>query len=212
MNKHFLAFAILLLFNFCTNVEVGETIKLPQPDREGGMPFYKALNLRKSSRNFDETKDISIQTLSQALWTCYGFGESTSRTVPSAKAWYPFLVYVFLKDGVYQYYPETHELTKLLDGDYRSKTGTQTSVVTKAAVNLAFIGDLRKETIIEGDTLRRLGCKLDIGHLSQVLYLFASANDMKGVVRGNFDEATILNLLGLDQKYYYLPLTFSLGY
>ena len=211
MNHNFLTFAILLLFNFCTNVEVGETIQLPQPDREGGMPFYKALNLRKSSRNFDETKDISIQTLSQALWSCYGFGESTSRTVPSAKAWYPFLVYVFLKDGVYQYNPETHELTKLIDGDHRSKTGTQTSLVTKAAVNLVFIGDLRKETIIQ-ENIRRLGCQLDIGHISQVLYLFASANDMKGVVRGNFNEATIINLLGLDQKNYYIPLCFSLGY
>ena len=212
MNKFFFTFAILLFFNFCTNIEVGETIKLPEPDREGGMLLYKALSLRKSSRNFDETKDISITTLSQALWSCYGIGETTSRTVPSSKGWYPFFVYAFLKDGVYQYNPETHELTKLFDGDHRSKTGTQTSVVTKAAVNLVFVGDLQKETIMQGDKIRRLACRMDMGHVSQNLYLFASANSMKGVVRGEFNEKTILDLFGFDQKNYYIPLCFSLGY
>ena len=212
MNKFFFTFAILLLFNFCTNIEVGETIKLPEPDREGGMLLYKALSLRKSSRNFDETKDISITTLSQALWSCYGIGETTSRTVPSSKGWYPFIIYVFLESGVYQYNPEKHTLTKLFDGDHRSKTGTQTSVVTKAAVNLVFVGDLQKETIMQGDTIRRLACRMDMGHVSQNLYLFASANNMKGVVRGEFNEKTILDLFGFDQKNYYIPLCFSLGY
>ena len=51
MNKYFLSLTILLLFNACINVEVGEVIKLPEPKRQGGMPLYEALNLRKSSRN-----------------------------------------------------------------------------------------------------------------------------------------------------------------
>jgi len=211
MNKKFLTFTIILLFNFCINVEVGETIKLPDPDKEGGIPLYKAFNTRKSSRDFDETKDISLTTLSQALWSCYEFGVSTSRTVPSAKAWYPFLIYLFLKDGVYLHNPDTHEITKILDGDHREVTGEQTSVITKAAVNFVFIGDLRKETIIE-EKIRRLACSYDIGHLTQVLSLFAAANDMKGLVRAGLNENIILDFLELDKTYYYVPIAFSLGY
>ena len=44
------------------------------------------------------------------------------------------------------------------------------------------------------------------------LSLFASANNMKGVIRGNFDEARIFEFLGLKQTDYYMPLAFSLGY
>ncbi len=211
MDKCFLLFTILLLFNSCYNVEVGDTIKLPEPQRVGGPSLYEAFNHRKSSRDFVES-ELSLELLSQALWCCYGYAEDGHRTVPSAKAWYPLLIYVFTKDGVFLYNPEDHELTKLFDGDHRSKTGTQTSVVTKAAVNLVFVGDLQKETIMQGDTIRRLACRMDMGHVSQNLYLFASANSMKGVVRGEFNEKTILDLFGFDQKNYYIPLCFSLGY
>ena len=39
---------------------------MPEPKREGGMPLYEALNLRKSSRNFvDSTDKITPELLSQ---------------------------------------------------------------------------------------------------------------------------------------------------
>ena len=44
------------------------------------------------------------------------------------------------------------------------------------------------------------------------LSLFASANNMKGVIRGNFVETKILQFLNLNTQDYYLPLAFSLGY
>ena len=132
MNKYLLSLTILLLFNICNNTEIGEIIQLPEPKREGGMPLYEALNNRKSLRNFNDSIKVSQEILSQALWFCYGIREGTFRTVPLAKSWYPFLVYVFLKDGVYQYNPEGHSLIKLFDGYYRHISGTKTDVVTKA--------------------------------------------------------------------------------
>ncbi len=59
---------------------------------------------------------------------------------------------------------------------------------------------------------RREVAKVDIGNLTMALSLFASANNMKGVIRGNFDEARIMEFLGLKQTDYYMPLAFSLGY
>jgi SagB-type dehydrogenase family enzyme len=213
MKKYFLVFTIFLLFNFCNN-KVGEVIKLPEPQREGGMPLYEALNHRKTSRDFNESADISLELLSQALWSCYGFAEDNHRTVPSTKGWYPFIIYVFTKDGVFKYNPENHELLKLFDDDYRILTGTQTEVVTKAAVNFVFIGDLRKESskMYDDDNLKKLAMHYDIGHISMNLYLFASANNMKSVLRGNYDSSTILKFLGLSKNDYVLDLTFSLGY
>ena len=63
MSKYFLSLTILLLFNACFNTEVGEIIKLPEPKREGGMPLYQALSLRKSLRNFDPSIKVSSETL-----------------------------------------------------------------------------------------------------------------------------------------------------
>lgn len=211
MDKLFLIFTILLLFNSCKNLEVGEVIKLPEPQREGGMSLYEAVNHRKSTRDFDGSSEFSLELLSQALWICYGYAEEGHRTVPSTKGWYPLLLYVFLKDGVYLYNPEGHELTKLFDGDYRRLTGTQPEVVNNAAVNLVFIGDLKKPTRLE-DQYRRDAIKFDIGHVSMALYLFASANNMGGVLRGNFNAEKIMKFLGLETGNYYVILTYSLGY
>ena len=133
MKKYLLSLTILLLFNTCINIEVGEVIKLPEPKREGGMPLYEALNLRKSSRIFVDSLPVTQELLSQALWSCYGIREGVYRVVPAAKSWYTFIIYVFLKTGVYTYNPEEHSLTKIIEGDHRNITGTQTSVVTKAA-------------------------------------------------------------------------------
>ena len=213
MSKYFLSLTILLLFNACINVEVGEVIKLPEPKRQGGMPLYEALNLRKSLRNFDPTIKVSEEILSQALWSCYGVREGTFRVIPAAKAWYTFIIYVFLEDGVYKYDPIEHTLLKIIDGDHREITGTQTAIVTKAPVNFLFIADLNmKGRAAEDKKLRRELAKVDIGNLTMALSLFASANHMKGVIRGNLNEKKILDFLNLSQNDYYMLLAFSLGY
>ena len=213
MRKYFLSLTILLLFNACINTEVGEIIKLPEPKREGGMPLYQALQLRKSSRNFDPSAKVPIELLSQALWSCYGVREGIFRVVPAAKTWYTFIIYVFLEDGVYKYDPINHSLLKLFDGDHREITGTQTIVVTRAAINFVFVADLKmKGRAPEDIRIRREIAKIDIGHSTMALSLFASGNDMKGVVRGEFNEKRILDFLGHNQNDYYLPLAFSLGY
>ena len=118
-----------------------------------------------------------------------------------------------LEDGVYKYDPIEHTLLKIIDGDHREITGTQTAIVTKAPVNLLFIADLNmKGRAAEDKKFRRELAKVDIGNLTMALSLFASANHMKGVIRGNFNEKMILDFLNLSQNDYYMLLAFSLGY
>ena len=213
MNKYFLFLTILLLFNICKTTDIGNVIKLPDPKRQGGMPLFEALNIRQSSRDFNDSIRVTPEIISQALWSFYGIRQGNLRTVPSSKAWYPFTVYVFLEEGVFTYNPEGHELTKIFDGDHREITGTQTEIVTKARVNFVFVADLNKPSVLpDSKEWRRKSAMADIGHVTMTLYLFAASYRMKGIARGSFDEDKILTFLGLNKEDYYLPLTFSLGY
>ena len=211
--KKFYILAILILLNSCYNIEVGETITLPAPDKEGGMTLNEALNKRHTSRDFDGSKDISLEMLSQALWSCYGPNRPNNyKTTPSAVAWYPLLVFVFLKDGVYRYVPAEHSIIKLLDGDHRAISGKQ-GYVANASVNFVFVADFYKKSAIDGDDEHKLRCiYLDTGHASMALYLFASAYNMKGVTRGMVDGDAVLDLLKINKEDYKVTLAFSLGY
>ena len=212
MNSYYFCFLILILLNFCHN-DIGDIYDLPEPKREGGLPLYEAVNNRKSQRDFDDTTKVTPEIISQALWVCYGIREGKFRTTPSAKAWYPLLTYVFLEEGVFKYNPEGHQLIKLFDGDHRSLTGTQTSVVTKARVNFVFIANFKKKSAMDGDDAHKLrSIYLDSGHVTMALSLFASANNMKGVVRAMVDTDPLLEFLRLNKEDYIFTIAYSLGY
>ena len=191
-----------------------ETIKLPDPVKEGGMPLYEALNKRHTQRDFDPTKKVTPEIISQALWSCYGINrpDSKLRTVPSAKAWLSLKPYVFLEEGVYLYNPGDHSLTQVLEGDYREYTGTQ-DFVKDARIDFVFICDFKKKSAMDpDDEHKKRSIYLDTGHVTMSLYLFAATNGMKGVSRAMVDTAKLFELLGLKEGDYYFTLAFSLGY
>ena len=212
MKKFYLIFISLLIIQFCSSYD--EIIQLPEPEKEGGMPLNEALSKRKSSRDFDPTIELTPQIISQALWSCYGPNRDKGyKTTPSANGWYPLIVYVFLEVGVYKYDPNDNTLTKIISGDYRSMTGTQTAVVTKARINFIFIADFKKKSSMDGDDEHKLrSIYLDTGHCSMALGLFAASNYMKGVPRAMVDADALLELLGLPKEDYIFTLSFSLGY
>ena len=213
MKRYFFSLAILLLLNFCYNSDPGDIIELPEPQREGGAPLYEAVNNRKSQRDFNNSIKVSAEIISQALWVCYGVREGKFRTVPSAKAWYSLLTYVFLEEGVFKYNPTGHNLIKLFNGDHRALTGTQTSVVTNARINLVFIANFRKKSAMDGDDAHKFrSIYLDSGHVTMALSLYAAANDMKGVVRAMVEPDPLLEFLRLNKEDYIFTIAYSLGY
>ena len=213
MKRYFFSLAILLLLNFCFNSDIGDIIELPEPQREGGAPLYEAVNNRKSQRDFNNSIKVSAEIISQALWVCYGVREGKFRTVPSAKAWYSLLTYVFLEEGVFKYNPTGHNLIKLFNGDHRALTGTQTSVVTNARINFVFIANFRKKSAMDGDDAHKFrSIYLDSGHVTMALSLYAAANDMKGVVRAMVEPDPLLEFLRLNKEDYIFTIAYSLGY
>ena len=215
MKRIFIVCLYLIFIKYINSrLNIGDVLQLPEPEKEGGMPLYEALNKRQSLRNFDPSIKLTPQILSQALWSCYGENRPNGfKTTPSAKAWYPLMIYIFLEEGVFKYESSNHVLIKILDGDHRDMAGTQTAVVTKARANIVLIGDLKKQSRMDDDINHKLrSIYLDSGHCTMGLSLFAASNNMKGVVRAMVDSDSLLELLGLTNEDYIFSLSYSLGY
>ena len=63
---------------------IAADIVLPEPQKKGGMPLMEAIAKRKSDRQFDASKELSAQQLSNMLWVAWGFNREGKRTVPTA--------------------------------------------------------------------------------------------------------------------------------
>ena len=76
-------------------------IKLEKPQLKGGIPLFEAFAKRKSQRDFDKNKFLSLSKLSQLLWCGYGSNrEGGFKVVPSAFHMNPLTIYCFMKCGL----------------------------------------------------------------------------------------------------------------
>ncbi len=105
-------------------------VKLEPPQKDGGMPIWQAINLRRSVRSFSGTP-LKKAALSQLLWSSQGITMESMgyefRAVPSAGALYPVETYLVIHNveeidpGTYHYGVEKHELEQLKPGDFRNE-------------------------------------------------------------------------------------------
>jgi len=168
-----------------------QDIKLPSPNKTGGKPLMEALNKRQSDRDFSD-KELSMQTLSDLLWAAYGFNREDKRTVPSSQNRQEIDLYVFLKTGVYLYDAKNQQLIQKVQGDNRTKTGSQ-PFVGVAPLNFAFVANLDKAS-------NRDAALIDCGFIAQNIYLFCASEDLISVVRGSVNKEAVHDLLGLSDN------------
>ncbi len=181
-----------------------ETIDLVEPEKTGGMPVYEALSKRKSGRNFNDEKDLSNQELSTMLWSCYGPNrENGMKTSASALGIYPYDIFVFLKDGVYNYNSEENKLIPYIEGDYREQTGLE-AWVGRASANICLVGEPSKEYVTEY-------IELDLGFCLQNMYLYCANDEIKCCARNEMNRNFLMTLLNLEESKY-IYLCFSAGY
>lgn len=179
-----------------------DPIELVEPEKTGGMPVNEALSKRKTSRNFVDKDDLSIQELSTILWACYGPNrESGLKTAPSARGVYPFELYVFLRTGIYTYDIEGNTLQPYLQGDYRANTG-EDPFVGKESMDVCVVSKLLKDYPYEKHYL-------NIGYCMENMYLYCASDNLKCCARGTYNGSSIMSLLNLDQTKYGLILCFS---
>lgn len=185
-------------------------IALPTPRMEGGKPLLQVLKDRQSSRLFS-TNALPLQLMSDLLWAGSGISrvDSGKRTAPSARNWQEIDVYVVIEDGAYLYDAKANSLRAVSKGDLRKLTGMQEFVAT-APLNLVFVADLSR---MEGATpeAQDLYSVVDVGFISQNVYLFCASEGLATVVRGSVDRDALAKALNLPSQKKII-LTQTVGY
>jgi len=101
-----------------------DTIALPEPQREGGMPLQEALNKRQSIRKYQKTA-LSQKQISSLLWSAVGVNrENGKRTVPSAMNRQEVELFLLTAEGGFYYNPQRHALQKRTSEDLRRIAGS----------------------------------------------------------------------------------------
>jgi nitroreductase len=184
----------LLLFSllFCfTAAAVAQSIDLPSPKKNGGKPLFDAISDRHSTKEFAD-KEVSLQDLSNILWSAYGFNREAKRVIPTPLNKQQLSVYVFLKDAVYLYDAKENKLIRKADGDHRRKVGSQ-NYVYDAPVNLLYMADAGAEM--------GTGSHISVGCAAQDVYLACASQGLGCVVRtGGLDPAVLRSLLKLTNR------------
>jgi len=219
MNKKlFIPFFILLVIAIFfmikpekTNGETKlmEEIKLTPPNWKGKLSLEEVLSKRRSIRDYKK-EEISFEDFSQLLWSLQGITDKLNglRTAPSAGALYPLEIYAVvgnvkgLKPGVYKYFPHSHSVKKILDGDKRKDLANsalgQESII-EGAVSFVI-------TAVYSRTTRKYSQRgeryvmIEVGHAAQNLLLQATALNLGAVPIGAFYDNKVKSVLKLNEE------------
>ncbi|MEK4032375.1 SagB/ThcOx family dehydrogenase [Methylocystis sp. IM3] len=189
--------------------EASETIVLPEPQKEGGIPLMEAISKRRSDREFSG-QELPLPLLSNLLWAAYGVNRADGhRTAPSALDAQEIDVYVALPSGAYLYDATANQLQLIASSDLRSITGYQ-DFVDDAPLDLVFVADYSRLKLVPV-ALRESYASVAAGAISQNVYLFAAGNGLATVIRAWIDREAIANALGLSHDHQVL-LSQTVGY
>lgn len=185
-------------------------IKLPEPNKTGGMPLMEALSNRKSSREFSTSKELSEQQLSDLLWAMWGVNRADNRrTAPSARNSQAMELFVVKSEGVYKYNAKNNSLELVKAGDHRNIVGMQ-DFAKKALLNILLIANT--DLLAGKDGIESLlTLNVDAGFISQNAYLYCASEGLNCVARLNIDKEEIEKVLELEKNMYPV-IALTIGY
>lgn len=175
-----------------------EVIKLPPPQKTGGLPLMEALSQRKTQRQFS-TKPLPEQTLSNLLWAADGVNRPDGkRTAPSARNYQEINIYVALKKGLFLYDPKNNTLVMKRKKDIRETVGVQ-KFTQVAPVGLIYVSDLKKLGKLNAED-QIFYSATDTGFISQNVYLFCASEKLATVVMGWVDKPALKKEMELSDE------------
>lgn len=187
----------------------GETISLPEPEREGDVPVLDAIAARRSRRSF-AAEPISLKALGTMCWAAEGITDESEgfHAAPSAGATFPLSVTLVVGEdgvpsldaGVYRYDPADHSLEQRKDGDVRAglrEACYEQSWVETAPVSVTIAADPARTARQYGERGRDRYVPVEVGHAGQNLYLAAEALDLGTVLVGAFDDGAVARIVDL---------------
>ena len=194
-----------------------QTVKLPLPRSEGPLSLEKAIEARRSVREFTG-EPLSLDELGQLLWAAQGItSPQGARAAPSAGGTYPLEIYVAvgrvsgLEPGAYHYQPVEHVLLPVATGDVRAR-------LAEASLDQSWVSDAAADVVIAAvysRTTKKYGERgvryvhLEAGHAAQNLCLQATALGLGAVTVGAFsdgDVSTVMHLAGDEEPLYVVPV------
>ncbi len=194
-------------------------IELPKPNVLGKMSLEESILKRRSERNFEKDKELTLEQLSQILWAAQGITDQSYgfRAAPSAGALYPLHFYVVKKDGVFRYLPDGHKLVQLAEDDRRPS-------LVRASLGQSFISDAPVDIVISGNfaiTQAKYGARafryvcMEIGHAAENIHLQAVTLGLASVPIGAFWDDVVKKTLDLPDNQdplYIIPIGYAEKY
>ncbi|MBW4840568.1 MAG: SagB/ThcOx family dehydrogenase [Paenibacillaceae bacterium] len=194
-----------------------EIIDLPEPSEEvvSKSNIFDCIKERRSTR-FYSAESLQLEELSYLLWATQGITSTTKtgltlRTVPCSGATHTFETYLFImrvegiRQGIYRYLPVEHKLLFVSELDEMDRkidaiTLEQPFVphFTKKAAVLFAWSTIPYRSEWKYDISAHKKILIDIGHVSQNLYLASESIDAGACAIGIYDQNLIDEVLGLD--------------
>ena len=200
-------------------VEGGDVIPLPEPQRTGEVSVEEALEARRSVRSYASVP-LELETIGQLSWAAQGITRPGPdyRTAPSAGATFPIEIDLLIhglddevETGVYRYLPGEHALRKRFAGDHRNAlrwAALRQRPVVDAPVVMVISGvTARTEDRYRGRAERYV--YMEAGHVAQNVYLQGVPLGVGTVVIGAFWDTQVSRVLRLEDgeaPLYILPL------
>ncbi len=180
-------------------------MELPDPQKELSFPLMRALELRRTKRNWDSA-ELSLHEISNILWAAGGVTmaqtskNKSKRTVPSARNSQSVKIFVALKKGLFMYRENNHELLRISEEDIRESLSTQKRMKS-APAGLVFVADYSrlKGYIGSSENQKWFVAGTETGFMSQNVYLYCAAAQLHTAVIGLVDRQRLHDLMGLAE-------------
>ena len=187
-------------------------IPLPKPSLDGKVSVERAIQQRRTIRDFKETP-LSLAHLSQLLWSAQGITDpkGAGRAAPSGGARYPLDIYVIIgkksvenvEEGIYHYMPENHSIFSIDKRDRCREIGSASLGqlwMAKAPVMFVITAEYPRITGRYGDRGIRYA-QIEAGHVGQNLFLQAEALGLGAGIVGAFNDAEVAKVLGIPRQH-----------
>lgn len=180
-----------------------QDIKLPAPNmKQKSLSMVETLKTRHSVRSYQK-KDLTPQQLSNLCWAACGQTRDDKHiTAPTAMNRQEIRLFVFKKDGVYEYKTKKNTLVKKVSGDHRKLlaggSGFSQDFVLDAPVSLLMVIDYELFGNNNQQALM-MGC-VDAGNVSENINLYCQSVGLATVPRATMDTKAISSLLGFTDK------------
>lgn len=194
-----------------------ERLALPRP---AVTPFERLLERRVTCRNFDASRNLSSAQFSSVMYRAFGARmvnehvpgfQVLKKSVPSAGALHPTEAYVLIQrvdgiaPGLFHYHPVDHALEPLQIMSVEETT----KLANRFVASQGYFADAHA-MVFPTSRFRRQSWKyrnhakayraliLDIGHISQTLYLAATELGLGAFITAAINEVDIEKAFGLD--------------